>query len=46
MDKKALYIAVLDFSLAAIALLEIRKIKRNLEEIKDSYNRTGRRLIY
>jgi hypothetical protein len=46
MDKKALYIAVLDFSLAAIALLEIRKIKRNLEEIKDSYNRTGRRLIF
>lgn len=46
MDKKALYIAVLNFSLAAIALLEIRKIKRNLEEIKDSYNRTGRRLIF
>lgn len=46
MDKKALYIAVLDFSLAAIALWEIRKIKRNLEEIKDSYNRTGRRLIF
>nr|DAV95285.1 MAG TPA: hypothetical protein [Caudoviricetes sp.] len=46
MDKKALYIAVLDFSLAAIALLEIRKIKRNLEEIKASYNRTGRRLIF
>lgn len=46
MDKKALYIAVLDFSLAAIALLEIREIKRNLEEIKDSYNRTGRKLSF
>mgnify|MGYP006911642811 CR=1 FL=1 len=46
MDRKELYIAVLDLSLASIALLEICKIKRNLEEIKDSYNRTGKKLNF
>lgn len=44
--KKTYIVAALIFFLAVAALMEINSIKSNLEEIKDSYNRTGKKLTF
>lgn len=44
--KKTYIVAALNFFLAVAALIEINSIKSSLEEIKDSYNRTGKKLTF
>lgn len=44
--KKTYIVAALNFFLSVAALMEINSIKSNLEEIKDSYNRTGKKLTF
>lgn len=44
--KKIYAVAALNLLLVIVALREIKKNKSNIEEIKDSYNRTGKKLNF
>lgn len=46
MKNKTLWLAALDLVLVCLALYEIKGCNKKLEEIKDSYNWTGKKLTY